>query len=249
MKYFWLCFAVMAFLLTSPAFAEDGAAPAPAGKAAELPNPLDPPADDPVPAGSKPGWMSYENPFVGEQNDLTNPHLSPEEVQAWVQARTTDALTFTSDDVINLMKSDGALPEALPEDNKTKLARIKKYFTPQGWAEYATFLTQTYPNQEGSLIDMVRKQSRSITTIVNGLGAVGEKGPASGSYHWTVKEPLMLSILGIGMSTGEDGAMEQKTLLTDKYQLVVVVGRVSPAPDENGLAIETWKVMPVEAPQ
>ena len=246
MRYFWLCFAVMAFLLPSIVFAQETQATPAAGAAAPPQNPLDPPADPPAPPGSKPDWMQYENPFVGEQNDLTNPHLSPEEVLAWVQARATDALTFTSNDVIELMKSDGALLEALPEDNKTKLARIKKYFTPQGWTEYATYLTQPYPGQEVGLIDMVRNQSRSITTIVNGLGSVVEKGSATGSYHWLVKEPMMLSVLGIGMSVGEDGTMEQKTLLTDKWQLLIQVGRVKDAGDENGLAIESWKVTAVE---
>lgn len=233
MKYAWLCAAAIAalFLTATPVLAAGEA-----GKPGEqMVDPLDPQPEKPDPNVQKPDWMKYENPYVGEQNDLTNPHRTPEEVVAWVQNKATDMLTFTSSDSIAMKKADGADLSTLPEEANIKLTRIKPTFSSQGWAEYANYMTV-----ESGLIDMVRKQNRSITTIINGTGAVFEKGAAAGAYHWSVKSPVMISITGIDM----DGS--EKTLQSGKFQLVVQVGRIAQhSVEDDGLAIEGWKVKPI----
>lgn len=235
MKSFWLCCAFLAlFLPATLSFAQeqDPAAAAagvkPAGQ--PVPNPLDP-QPDAAPPVATPDWMKYENHYVGEQNDLSNPHRTPEEVLAWAGATATDALSYTAPEMLDILKADGATE--IPEDVNTKLNRVKAKFSPQGWTEFAAFM-------KDNLIDRIRLQNQSVGTIVNGLGAVTDKGPDIKSYFWKVRLPLLIS------ATRYDAMKdEQKTVSTTEWTLTVIVLRT---PQENieadGMAIERWVMTP-----
>lgn len=220
MKKLWLCCALAAFV-SAPALAQT------AGKDGQ-PNPLDPQAEAPIPDSQKPGWMQYSSPYAGEQNDLTNPHRTAEEIAIWAQGSATDMLTFTASDMIAILRGDGVTD--LPEEPNAKLARIKKKFSDQGWAEYAGFM------RDKGIIDRVRQQGQSVTTVADGQGLVIDKGANGNSYRWTVRLPVMISFLAFDAMSGE-----QRSLLTAHYEITMQLARIpQKSPAEDGLEIEKW---------
>ncbi|HYD18485.1 MAG TPA: DotI/IcmL family type IV secretion protein [Patescibacteria group bacterium] len=222
MKYFILA-VIAALAVAQPVLAQNtGAAQAPA------PNPLDPPA--PPPSNEpKPDWMGYQTPYNGEQNDLSAPHRTPEEIIAWVRQMATDVLTFTSKTAYERMKAAGA--DVKYDDVNGKLFRLKPYFTDKAWAQFATFATQS------GIIDKVRNQEYSITTIMNGNALVIDNSPADGTYHWAVRTPLMISYLLV------NEAGEQQPVEDGQYELDIVVGRIPPKnTEDHGLVIESWSI-------
>lgn len=209
MKKLWLyAFAAAFCIVSSAAFAQQKA----------------PPASD--------EWMEYKSPYVGEQNDLSNPHRTIEEILIWARERGTEVLSFSSDVENEIMAENAKINghDFKPEKMDDKLRRIRGYFTPEGWREYVIYVKQT------RLADMVREKDYSVTTIVNGNPSVVDSGTVAGAYHWLVKLPLMITFI-IRDSMGEP----QPAPAAD-YELVMQVGRNKDTTDLAGIAIEGWKM-------
>lgn len=184
----------------------------------------------PPPKGD--GWMEYKSPYVGEQNDLSNPHRTIEEVLIWAQQRATEALSFSSARENMIMADNAKLNEIefQGEAMDDKLRRIKGHFTTEGWREYVIYVKQS------RLADMVRDKDYSVTTIVNGTATVVDSGTVAGAYHWLVKLPVMVTFII------RDEMGEPQPAPAADFELLMQVGRNKDSTDTDGIAIEGWKM-------
>jgi intracellular multiplication protein IcmL len=139
-------------------FAQDGAvAPAPPAGA---------------PAGAaKPDWMSYHDHYVGEQNDIANPHRSTEEMLSLAHQMMINSLSLR------------------PDDFNQHVTEMKKMFTDRGWGDYAGYL------KESRLADMVRADQYHVNTIINGNSMVTGQGAVDGVYEWQIQAPVLMTFL------------------------------------------------------
>jgi hypothetical protein len=162
-----------------------------------------PPAPAPGTARPPPAWLQYKNPYSGEENDISNPHRTTDEVTAWAQETSADVLSFG------------------PRDYKEKLGGFKKYFVPAGWQLYAAYIKDT------KLLDMVTAQGYSVGAIVSNSPDIVNHGPAGGVYHWIVRVPLTLSFF---VSDAEGNA---RTAASGKYILYMDIARVATGGDSG----------------
>jgi hypothetical protein len=162
-----------------------------------------------------PDWMSYKNPYAGEENNIANPHRTPDEIAALAQQTATDVLTFGL------------------TDYKDKLGGFKKYFVAQGWQLYAAYL------KDSGLLSRVTDDGYSVGAIVNSPPEIVNNGTTEGVYHWIVKLPIT-----IGFST-VDAEGNAKAGPSGKYILYMDLGRTADGSGEGGIAINNWRVDPV----
>lgn len=163
-------------------------------------------------------WMTYRNPYAGEQNDLTNPNRTPAEIQAWTQKAVASALSFG------------------PDDFTPKLNDANKMFMPRGWTEYAEYVKQA------QLMERVRSQGMTLSTILNGDAAIIASEPVAGAYRWLLRAPVMMTFLK------KDAATAQlKPVGTGRFTLTLQIGRVAKDKGDEGIAIEGWKIESAEA--
>jgi hypothetical protein len=186
--------------LSSPAFAQPQPAQAPAAAAPAVAVPAPAPAPA-VTAPAKPApaaadWMSYKDPYTGEQNDIKTANRTQDEITVWAQSRATDLMSFT------------------PEELSAKIAGIKNLFVPAGWNEYATYL------QTSKMIEMVRDKKYTVTTIVNGDSLILDSRAVEGSYHWIVQMPLMVTFLH------PDSEGDMQAVAGGEFRLTMSIGRV-----------------------
>ncbi len=226
MKFSWLCLLAVLLVATGaqPVIAQN-----PGTGQKPLSNLLDPPAPPPS-TEPKPDWLSYPKEDAGEQGDLSNPHRTPEEIVACVQALATDMLTFTSKAAYDRLTEAGA--EIAYEEVNTKLFRLKPKFTVKGWAEYAAYAGQS------QIVDKVRNHEYSVTTIMNGNATILDKGPVEGVYRWLVRAPLMITYLLVN-EKGEQQAVED-----GQFEVTIQLARgPQTGPDDPGLLVEGWSVV------
>ena len=176
------------------------------------------PAPAPVPAKQKPAWLEYKTPYVGEENDIANPHRTSDEISTWAQQAAADVLTFGN------------------ADYKEKLMGFKKYFVQQGWQLYTTYL------KNEKFINMVAEDGYSVGAIVNDVPEIVSQGPTEGAYHWIVKMPITISFFST------DAAGYTKTGASGKYILFMDILRVTEGGGDNAIAIDNWRVDPAVAP-
>lgn len=158
-------------------------------------------------------WMQYKDSYVGEQNDLANPHKTIEEILTWTQEAATEALTLS------------------PAGFNNELMAFKPKFIPQAWQQYSVYI------RDSRVAEMVQQQGYTMVTIIDGAPQMLANMPAGGTYHWLVEAPLLMSFSKTNPGTGE--AMPATTA---KFKLIMQVGRIAAAPDADGLAVENWKI-------
>jgi hypothetical protein len=162
-------------------------------------------------------WTKYRSPYVGEQNNLANPNRTQAEITAWAQKAIATSLSFT------------------PEDFSDRIGAAKKMFTTQGWGEYAAYLRQA------QLVERVRDQKYTVSTILNGDAAIIAQDTVNGSYHWLVRTPIMITFFTKDAATGE-----LKAGGNGHFTLTVQIGRVAKNQGDEGLAVESWKIEATE---
>lgn len=165
-----------------------------------------------APAGTVPEWMTYQDPYGAKGTDKSAAHRSQTEIIAWVQNKTTDALTFS------------------PENFREKLGQIKPTFTADGWQGYSDFM------RGGGIADSVQNKGYIMGSIVNGEVAMLNHGEVAGSYHWLLEVPVVVSFA----QKGSDGKVRQ--MPGGGFTIKVMVGRTSTDILEDGLAFESWEV-------
>jgi hypothetical protein len=178
------------------------------------------PAPAPAPAPSGGGDINslFQNPYSGEENDLGNPNRTSEEITSWAQQRAAEVMSFTA--------------ENLNDKARSQL----KDFNEQGLAEYKKYMT------DSRLLEMVRSQQYTVTTIANGDALVLNSGSIGGAYHWIVELPIMVTFHHMDVATNE-----AKPVAGGEFKLVVDVGRVLPKDGVDGLQIMSWKMEPKTA--
>jgi len=220
MRYGMLCLAMILTLTTlslgtlpmraqAQQAAPASAATVPAAPAASATAP----APVPLAAEPTPAWMDYQNPYVGEQNDLSNPNRTPDEVLLWAAQQAASAMTYT------------------PETFNDAIAATKKNFSAQGWSEFGAYAHNV------DLVSRVRDREYSVTTIVKGNSAIVDSGPVAGSYHWLVRLPLMVTFMHA------DAEGNQQAVDGGDTDLTMQIGRVADGtggPDD--MVIESWRV-------
>lgn len=176
------------------------AAPIPPRVAAPAATTVPAPVATPAPAAAKPApaadWMSYKDPYTGEQNDIKNSNRTLDEITVWAQGRAAELLSFT------------------PEEFSQKLSSIKTAFVPAGWNEYATYL------QTSKMVEMVRDRQYTVTTIVNGDSLILDSRSVAGAFHWIVQMPLMVTFLH------PDSNGDMAAVAGGEFRLTMSIGRV-----------------------
>lgn len=147
--------------------------------------------------GGKPDWMTYKNPYAGEETDLANPHRNSDEISAWARQAATDVLSFG------------------PTDYRTKLGAFKKYFGPTGWQTYADYL------RSSNILSAVTTDGLTVGAIAGGQPEVVNSGPVDNVFHWIVKIPVTVSYY----NKGADGAA--KEFSSAKYTLFMDMARTA----------------------
>lgn len=185
---------------------------------AAMPGSADPLAAPAAATAPNNDWMTYRNPYAGEQNNLTNPNRTPAEIQAWTQKAVASALSFG------------------PDDFTPKLTDAKKLFVTKGWAEYAEYVKQA------QLMERVRNQGMTLSTILNGDAAIVASEAVAGAYRWLLRAPVMMTFLKKDAATGQ-----LKPVGTGRFTLTLQLGRVAKDQGDEGIAIESWKIESAEA--
>ncbi len=145
----------------------------------------------------RPSWLEYKNPYIGEENNIANPHRTREEITSWAQQAAADSLSFNK------------------ANYKIKLQSFKKYFVRDGWQFYTAYLKET------KLINMVMDDGYTVGTIVNDLPEITNKGTFESVYHWVVKMPITISFFSA------DTYKNPEPYASGKYLLLLDVGRVA----------------------
>lgn len=171
----------------------------------------------------KPAWMEYKNPYVGEQNDISNANQSSDEVLAWVREMATDVLSFTPEET------------KPPKDGKgkSKFEKIKPYFNERAWNDYGQYL------KESRFLDMVSRSQYNASTIIDGDMVMLSSGALAGAYRWVIQAPLLVTF----HSVNQRGEVQPVT--SGHFQLVMQVGRTKSDQGKDGLMIDSWKMQQI----
>ena len=148
-----------------------------------------------------PDWMKFNDPYGKKQVDLSKAHLANEEIESWTQERVTDALSFD------------------PTTVSTKVPGLRPLFTDAGWASYAQLIGQL------KVVDTVRTQQLTLSTIADGTANVVNTSDASGQFRWQITLPVMQSLASQGGTPRNSG---NHTLN------IVVVRAAAPVADTAG---------------
>lgn len=155
-----------------------------------------------TPSEPLPDWMKFTDPYGKKTIDLSKAHLANEEVEAWAQERVTDALSFD------------------PTTVSTKVTNLRGLFTDAGWASYGRLMGHM------QVVDHVRTQGLTLSTIANGNANVVNTSDTSGQFRWQISLPVMQSLTPQGGAPRNSGT----------HTLNIVVVRASaPAADEAGV--------------
>ena len=194
---------VLCLVLSTPAMAQQPAA------ATTQPHPAQPAQ----PAQPLPAWLQYHTPYQGKQNDLSNPHRTPDEIMSWAQRLVVELLSMN------------------PGDYGRKFNEYKKYFLPTGWNDYGAYM------QNSHLLNMVTQQGYTVSTIVEGEPMILNKGALGGTYHWLVQVPVVTSLY-----IAKPGSSDTQNARNARFNVVIQVGRVKKGADDNNISIESWSV-------
>lgn len=143
---------------------------------------------------------------------LDLPHRTPAQIAAWITTPASEALTFTD------------------PDYRQDLAKIQKYFTPEGWSQYTNFLAQT------NLQRVITSGQYSMRAFVEETPLLINKDALNGSYKWLYEITLMVSYLDKNVTSYKDAAEP----VNQKIVLNVQVGRTNEKNIDNGVLIEHW---------
>ena len=166
-----------------------------------------------IPPAPLPAWLEYKPSYVGEQNDIANPHRTAEEITMWAQGAAADVLSFSQ------------------EDYTDKMNEFKKYFVEQGWQPYTAYLQNT------KILSIVSEKGYSIGAIVDDVPEIIKQGASDGAYHWTLRLPITVSFFKKDLVTGD-----MQTGSSGKFFLFIDVLRVAEGGGDNGIAIDDWRV-------
>lgn len=153
------------------------------------------------------------------KNTLTidQPHISPEEIASWAAGIVSQCLSFA------------------PKEIPIVQARLANDFSAYGMQEYQDYL------KKSGISDTLTMRKLKALTIYDGQAQVIREGIVSGTYHWLVQVPVMVTYYDQSMSR----IVDKNAKYGQSLQLVVQVqvGRTNKATvNDTGVEIERWIV-------
>lgn len=164
-------------------------------------------------------WMEYKNPYVNEQGNLANPNRTTDEILALSRELSTDALTFTPEEIGK--QEDGS---------QNKVERLRKNFGDHAWEEYIQYM------RDSRFMDMVYRNNYHAATIVDGDITLVNSGPIAGVYRWVVQVPLLVTFHQVTRLG------ESMPVTSDRFQLTMQIGREKSGEGKDGMVIDSWKM-------
>ncbi len=167
-------------------------------------------ASSPLWAAEKNDLLNMYQGYSGDsQLALDRPHRSASELSDWISETAANALLFT------------------PGQSVTKLNQLRPLFTAQGYTSYLNFLASK------GLIDPLKTQTLSLSTIVSNAPLLIGQGASAGRYAWAFEVPVVLSV---GRPATNTPAI-----------LRIQFGRAANGAKPHGLLIENWQEYNAEA--
>lgn len=127
----------------------------------------DTPATVPQSGGEE--WMSYKSPYVAEQDDISQPHRTKEEISIWAQNFAAESMSLTRDTLTE------------------KLTAVKPNFAASGWQAYGGWL------KSSKIFNMVKDESYILSTVMRGDALILNQG-ASDAYRWQITVPVIMTL-------------------------------------------------------
>lgn len=179
-----------------------------------------PPQDmkDGFSAGEYSPFGTAEESGGGTQNTLEVQHLGTRDVARMLTEIVTEALSFN--------KSTFA----------GNTAAVKKYFTPEGYAQYTAFL------QTAGLQQALTAQDLRSGVLIDNEPLELSHGVSAGAFKWLFEVPVTLSFMPASARNydGSNATMAQNR----KFILRAQFTRVKDANDPDAIKIEIWQVLP-----
>jgi len=150
--------------------------------------------------------------------DIAQPHMSPEEVQDWTSGFIAQALSLQA--------------ETWDEDLKV----IQPNFAAYGWKEYSDYLTRM------NVKNMLGQNKMKMQAISDGPAQVLREGMVSGTYHWLVQVPVMVTFYKSDITSLGDKA--NRPGQNQRLIIQIQVGRTKKdKANIAGIEIERWLII------
>ncbi|MDY0029888.1 MAG: DotI/IcmL family type IV secretion protein [Pseudobdellovibrionaceae bacterium] len=154
----------------------------------------------------------------GSTLDITQPHLSPEEIQSWGSGFISQALSLNISNWAVVHKD------------------IQKDFSAYGYKEYQDYLTRM------NVQNLLKNNNMRMQAIADGPAQVLREGLVSGTYHWLVQVPVMTTFYSndvVKLKSKTDRPGQNQKLLVQ-----IQIGRTAKAgANQHGIEIERWIVL------
>lgn len=178
-----------------------------------------PPANMHMPDGAKLGRPSAMKNGQLEGN-LSIQHLSSREVSTIFSDIIAETLSFNKDNFT------------------TGAARMQKYFTPEGYKQYADFLGSS------GLRETLESQDLESGAYIEQNPMELAKGVYDGAYKWVFEVPVTISFRPRDSETYRD---DQTKAQNRRFMLRVQFARVKDTQNPDIIKIENWQVLPARA--
>jgi hypothetical protein len=148
-------------------------------------------------------------------SDLGLPHRNEKQIIEWATEIVSQAMTVN--------------PKTYEEDFK----KIAPFFTAFSLKEYNDYMAKT------NMINVLVSNSYRLQAMSDEEGSVVKDGKITGTYHWLVQVPIMVSYYKDNIQD-----VDKTATVTNQHLLVQVqVGRVKQKNGSDiGMAIERWSV-------
>lgn len=172
-----------------------------------------------LPSGVAPFFEEYVGSSSGKQpqsQNLNKSHRTIKELQTWLSLAISESLMLDS------------------RDYERQLATARGYFSEDGYAAFQAYL------QQAKLRETLQNNNLKVSVIVEQPPLLLNEGVVGQSYRWLFQMPVTISYLSRNATEYRPGDRTSARQLTIRAQ----IGRYGAAADENGLKIESFKVLP-----
>lgn len=160
--------------------------------------------------------MYANDKSVNSNDDLTQPHRSPEQIGEWISGIVTLALSID------------------PKTHAVNAGKFKPLFSPYAWNEYLTFVSSS------QLIETLQKNDMTLTAFSEKKPSMLQEGSLDGAYRWLYQVPVMLTYYKRDTKSLKGGAKAADQ--TQRITINIQLGRVSLKTLSEGMIIERWTV-------
>jgi Type-IV b secretion system, inner-membrane complex component len=148
-------------------------------------------------------------------SDLSLPHRNEKQIVEWTTEIVSQAMTVN------------------PKSYEADFKKIAPVFTPFALKEYNDYMTKT------NMVNILQSNSLKLQAMSDEEGSIIKAGDISGTYHWLIHIPIMISYYKENIQD-----VDKMATITNQHILVQVqVGRIAQKNGADvGLVIERWSV-------